>query len=171
MVGSIIVNIACANILKIHFLFVCWLCDYCCLNFLAGYYFRVIFYFIVFCSFLFRSQRSKECPICCRQLALKYSDGYSKCFAAKMSLYSEGNHFLDWVNKVVHHFLFFQYHADVFSNSLSLNELSSQELLAAVEFERNATSRHIVPKAPAVYEANNLVDVVRYERKLYTSVD
>ncbi|XP_031112834.1 E3 ubiquitin-protein ligase RHF1A-like isoform X3 [Ipomoea triloba] len=56
-----------------------------------------------------RSQRSKECPICCRQLVFKDS--------------------------------------------------ASQELLAAVEFERNATSRHIVHRIPEVYEANNLVDV------------
>nr|GLL46625.1 E3 ubiquitin-protein ligase RHF1A-like isoform X2 [Ipomoea trifida] len=55
------------------------------------------------------SQRSKECPICCRQLVFKDS--------------------------------------------------ASQELLAAVEFERNATSRHIVHRIPEVYEANNLVDV------------
>nr|GMD83642.1 E3 ubiquitin-protein ligase RHF1A-like isoform X2 [Ipomoea batatas] len=67
------------------------------------------------------SQRSKECPICCRQLVFKDS--------------------------------------------------ASQELLAAVEFERNATSRHIVHRIPEVYEANNLVDVVRFERKIYASVD
>nr|GMD92075.1 E3 ubiquitin-protein ligase RHF1A-like isoform X2 [Ipomoea batatas] len=67
------------------------------------------------------SQRSKECPICCRQLVFKDS--------------------------------------------------ASQELLAAVEFERNATSRHIVHRIPEVYEASNLVDVVRFERKIYASVD
>ncbi|XP_019198308.1 PREDICTED: E3 ubiquitin-protein ligase RHF1A-like isoform X2 [Ipomoea nil] len=55
------------------------------------------------------SQRSEECPICCRQLVLKDS--------------------------------------------------ASQELLAAVEFEGNATSRHIEHRIPEVYEANNLVDV------------